>query len=127
MLLLTLGQTAENMIVTLNEKRTLNVGYYLWIFTHYTTKQTVTKIYNFLSDQSGYPDRFNSLSIDTSVEFLDTPVGMWTYDVYEQESAVNTDPTGLTKLEEGIMELRPAVAFAFDEYSQAQSFKVYGG
>jgi len=37
MLLFTFGQT-EEMIVTLNEKRTLSSGYYLFVFKNVTTK-----------------------------------------------------------------------------------------
>lgn len=127
MLLLTLGQTSENLTVTLNEKRTRTSGYYLWIFTHYTTKQTVTKIYNFLDDVSDYPDRFNQFEINTSTVFLSCPAGMWEYEIYEQASSSNIDPAGLTKVEDGILELNPATEFGREIYSQSQSFKVYVG
>lgn len=127
MLLLTLGQTAEVMTVTLNEKRTLDDGYYLFVFTHYTTKQVVTKIYAFAEDDSAYPDRFNQFEINTAIVFLNKPVGMWQYNIYEQESSSNTDPEGLTEVESGIMELRPIVQFTFEEYDGTTTYKVYGG
>lgn len=126
MLLLTKGQTSENIVVTLTERRDLTEGNYLFIFTHYTTKQIVTKIFNFLADDSDFPERFNQFEIDTSVLFDGCPVGQWTYEVYEEEGVL-IDPTGLNLLEEGILVLKPAVDFSFAEYDQAQSFKVYGG
>jgi hypothetical protein len=127
MLRLTLGQTAENIVVTLTEKRTLDEGYYLFIFTHYTTKQTVTKIYNFLADDSEFTDRFNQFEINTNTVFSGCPTGMWKYKVYEQASSSNTDPAGLTEIEDGILRLEPAAEFEREVYSQSQSFKVYAG
>lgn len=127
MLLLTLGQTSEEMVVTLNEKRTLTDGYYLFLFTHYTTKQTVTKIFAFAEDESDSTDRYNKFLVNTATTFLNKPVGMWQYNVYEQASSSNTDPTGLTKVESGILELRPATAFNFEEYDGTTTYRVYGG
>lgn len=127
MLKLTLGQTSEEMIVTLNEKRTLSSGYYLFYFTHVTTKQTVTKIYNFSEDESGYPERFNSFPINTNTVFSNKPVGHWTYSVYEQTSSSNVDPAGLTEVERGILQLKPSTEFEFEEYNEPTSFKQYAG
>lgn len=128
MLQLSFGQSAEHMIVTLNEKRTLDLGYYLFLFTHVTTKQIVTKIYSFADDLSAYQDRYNDFEIDTDTVFSGKPVGHWTYSVYEQASAVNTDPDGLTEVENGILQLTPAVPFAFVEStSGSAAFMQYGG
>lgn len=127
MIPLTLGQSSEFITVTLNEKRTIEAGYYLMVFTHYTTKQVVNKIYAFAEDESDYQDRFNQFPIDTDTVFDGCPVGMWTYRIYEQASSSNIDVTGLTEVEVGIMQLKPAVPFAFEEYSGPTSFKVYGG
>lgn len=125
MLKLTLGQSAEEMIVTLNEKRTLDSGYYLFVFTHQTNKTVVNKIYNFTEDDSDYPTRFNSFTIDTSVVFLNKPTGFWNYSIYEQESSSNTVVTGLTEVERGILKLNPATEFAFEKYNPSTSFKAY--
>jgi hypothetical protein len=127
MLNLTLGQTDEELIVTLNEKRTLDSGYYLFTFTNQTTKTVVNKIYNFSEDESDYPTRFNQFPINTNVVFDEKPTGFWHYAVYEQASSSNTDVTGLTEVERGIMKLNPATEFAFEEYNPATTFKVYGG
>jgi hypothetical protein len=127
MLSLTLGQTDETLILTLNEKRTLDSGYYLLVFTHQTTKDVVNKIYSFLDDNSSYTDRYNSFQINTNTVFTGQKTGLWRYNIYEQASAVNTDTTGLTEVETGILKLNPATSFAFDEYDQSQTFKVYNG
>lgn len=125
MLTLTQGQTAEVLIVTLNEKRTITSGYYLFLFTHILTKQEVTKVFAFVDDDSGYQERYNSFGINTSLVFVNRPVGQWVYKVYEQSSAVNTDPTGLTEVERGLMYLNPAVRFEFEMYEQGTSYKTY--
>jgi hypothetical protein len=125
---LTHGQVADEVIVTLTEKETLSEGHYLFLFTHYTTKQTVAKIYNFTDDVSTYQNRFNQFALNTSVIFSGKPTGQWLYSIYEQVSAVNTDPEqALTLLEKGIMILNPATDFAFDEYTEGTTFKAYNG
>ena len=127
MILLTEGQTAEDIVVTLNEKRTLTSGYYLFVFTHILTKNVVNKIYNFLDDSSAYQDRFNEFEINTSVVFSGQNIGQYTYQVYEQASSSNTNITGLTEVERGIMDLRPSSEFSFTEYELPTNFKAYYG
>lgn len=114
------------MIVTLNEKRTLDNGYYLFVFENVTTRDIVTKIFSFSEDESDYPERFNSFPLSSTV-FQDENTGDWRYKVYEQSSSTNTDPTGLTEVERGIMKLRPATDFSFTEYTGTTSFKQYEG
>lgn len=127
-MILTLGQTSETIIVTLNEKRTLTTGYYLFLFTHYTTKEIVTKIYNFTEDDSGYPERFNSFEINTSVVFSGRPPGQWKYSIYEQASSSNTDPLlALTEVEKGILTLKPATEFAYIKYNEPSIYTAYNG
>ena len=127
MILLQKGQTDQDIVVTLNEKRTLDDGHYLFVFTHALTRTVVNKIYSFLDDVSDFQDRYNQFEIDTSVVFLDQPTGQWNYDVYEQASSSNTVVTGLTLVETGIMQLKPATAFSFTEYNEPTSFKSYTG
>lgn len=127
MILLRKGQADEEIIVTLNEKRTLDAGYYLFVFTHVLTRTVVTKIYSFLDDVSDFQDRYNQFEIDTSVVFLDQPHGQWNYDIYEQASSTNTSTTGLTLVETGIMKLQPETEFEFTEYNEPTSFKSYTG
>lgn len=126
MILFTFGQT-EEMIVTLNEKRTLDAGYYLFVFENVTTKDRVTKIFNFTEDESAYQDRFNQFPIITSTLFSGQNTGHWRYWVYEQASSSNTDPAGLTEVENGILQLKPASGFSFVENSVATTFKEYAG
>ncbi len=126
MLVLTHGQTAEEIIVTLNEKRTLTTGYYLFYFEHITTKDIVTKVYAFAEDESDYPDRFNQFTINTSVVFLNDNSGEWTYKVYESATST-TSPTGLTEVEYGILKLNPATEFAYESYNEPTTFKQYNG
>lgn len=127
MITLNLPAESESITVTLSENRTLNAGYYLFVFTHIETKQTVTQIYNFSDDDSDYPDRYNLFFIETGVVFANRPHGFWRYEVYEQASSSNTDPEGLTEVERGIMNLIPQSAFAFEKYQGSTSFKAYAG
>ena len=127
MILLTAGQTAEGIIVTLNEKKTISSPYYLFVFTHITTKDVVKKIINSADDESSYPERFNQFTIDTSAVFLNSKVGEWNYNVYEQESDSNTDTDGLNEVEQGIMKLQPADNFEYEQYEPTTSYKTYGG
>lgn len=125
MLCFTFGQT-EEMIVTLNETRTLTSGYYLFLFENVTTRARVTKIFNFSEDESAYTDRYNQFPIVTSTTFSGQDTGHWTYKVYEQASSTNTDPTGLNEVENGILQLKPATEFSFTENSAATTFTQYG-
>ena len=126
MLLFTFGQT-EEMIVTLNERRTLAAGYYLFLFENVTTRDQVTKIFNFSDDESSYPDRYNQFPIVTSTLFAGQNTGHWTYRVYEQASSSNVDPTGLTEVETGILQLKPATVDSFVENTGATTFTQYEG
>jgi hypothetical protein len=127
MLQLTQGQAADKMVVTLNEKRTLQTGYYLFRFTHILTRGVVSKIYSFAEDNSSYPDRYNDFDINTATLFNNSPTGQWVYEVYEQASSSNTDPTGLTEVERGIMDISPSVPFEFKKYNEPTSYSVYAG
>ena len=124
MLVLTKG-TSGNFIVTLNEKKTLTEGYYLFVFRHFTTAEIVNRIYNFLEDESSYPERYNSFPFTT--EFASSSVGQWIYEIYEQASSSNTDTDGLTLVEKGVMVLNPATAFSFENYNEPTTFKQYAG
>jgi len=127
MLSLTQGQTSEKIIVTLNEKRTLDTGYYLFLFESNPKGFEATKIFAFAEDESSYPDRYNKFTLNTSVVFLNKPQGEYTYKVYEQASSTNTDPTGLTLVEYGILVLNPAVDFGYEMYNEETSYKSYNG
>lgn len=127
MLVLTQGQTAEKIIVTLNEFRTLTTGYYLFVFEHITTRDIVNKIFAFADDESTYPDRYNKFEVNTSVLFSIYSHGEWTYKIYEQANGTNTNTTGLTLLEYGILKLNPSADFSFSKYNPVTTFKQYNG
>ena len=127
MIVLTKGQPTQEIIVTLNEKRTLTAGYYLFVFSHFTTRDILNKIYNFTEDDSSYPDRYNQFEIATQTLFGAYAIGQWIYQVYEQTSSSNTDVTGLTMVEQGVMVLNPTAEFEREMYNEATTFKQYNG
>ncbi len=128
MLQFTQGNTAESFIVTLNEKKTLTAPYYLLHFKNSQTFDVVTTVINSTSDLSSYPERFNKFTINVATLFLNKNTGDWQYNIYEQASSSNTDPTLSGALvETGKMKLTPSTAFAYKAYSKDQSFKAYKG
>lgn len=124
-MVLTKGADSD-VVVTLNEKRTLSSGYHLFVFTHIVQRTVVNKIFNFLEDLSDYPDRYNKFTLPAAL-FSSSAEGRWRYEVYEQASSTNTDITGLTEVERGLMELNPSSEFSFTEYAGTTTFKEYAG
>lgn len=127
MIVLTKGQTTEEIVVTLNEKRTISSGYYLFVFTHFTTRDVVNKIFNFTEDDSSYQNRYNQFDFPTQALFGNKDAGQWVYKVYEQASSSNTNVTGLTMVEQGVMVLNPAAEFERDQYNEPASIVQYNG
>lgn len=128
MLQFTQGNTAQSLIVTLNEKKTLSAPYYLFHFKNSQTLDVVTTVIDSSDDLSLYPDRYNKFTINVSTLFLNKDTGDWQYNIYEQASDSNTDPDNATGLvETGKMKINPATEFAYTSYSQDQSFKAYRG
>lgn len=120
--------TEAVLILTLTELVTIEVPYYLFVFTHVTTKETVKFIKSEADDESSFTLRYNQFTIDPSVVFENKTIGEWHYSVYEQASSSNTDVTltgGL--LETGKMYLNRATDFSFTKYNESQTFKVYNG
>lgn len=120
--------TAAVMILTLTEKVTLATPYYLFVFTHVTTKDQVKFIKAEIDDGSDYPDRYNQFTINAATVFDDQQPGEWHYKVYQQESAVNLDPAlaGII-LEEGKLLLDRATEFEYSMYEGTTSYKTYNG
>lgn len=120
--------TTAVMILTLTEKVTIDTPYYLFVFTHVTTKDQVKFIKSEADDESDYPDRYNQFTINAATVFDDRQPGEWHYKVYQQESAVNLDPAlaGII-LEEGKLLLDRATEFEYTQYEQTASYKVYNG
>jgi hypothetical protein len=119
------NNTSETFVVTLTEKTTLSPVHYLFVFTHVTEKSSVSFVLS--TDESLYPERFNQFTINIPVRFAGAPVGQYHYRVFEQSSAENTDPEGLTEVERGRMNLIKAEPFEFTEYNETTTFKTYAG
>lgn len=128
MLELKIDQAGEKVILTLDELKTLDNPYYLFVFKHVETKQVVNFIRSQADDESQYQVRYNQFNVDSSTVFLGKATGEWRYSVYEQPGAVNTDPALATSLlEKGKMMLLPAGEFEMEMYNQSTSFKAYNG
>lgn len=104
MLVLNKGVTST-IVVTLTEKQLLTAPNYLFIFTGRTTNTQVKFVLLNAADTSLYKDRYNKFSIDHTL-FTNAKVQDYNYNIYEQASNSNLDPTGLTLLETGIMQLK---------------------
>jgi hypothetical protein len=120
--------TSAELILTLTEKVTLDVPYYLFVFTHVTTKDAVSFVKAVADDQSLYQSRYNQFTINPSVVFDEQPTGMWNYTIHEQEDDENTDVANTTSvLEYGKLILDRATAYAPTQYNSATSYKAYNG
>lgn len=120
--------TEASIILTLTEQATLPEPNYLFVFTHVTTKDVVPLILLNGDDLSNYAQRFNEFAINPSEVFAGYQPGEWHYQVYEQESAENTDLlAALTLLEQGKLLLDRSEEFAFDMYDSPTSYKTYNG
>jgi len=126
MLVLTKENETDNVIVTLNEKRTIEDPYYLFVFEHVTTKQQVKIVIPATAELSEYPDRYNEFTLSTSVLFVASEAGQFNYFVYEQESDSNTDTAGLALVETGKAVLN-TLQFNYTGYETTTSYKGYGG
>lgn len=128
MLNLHISEASEKIVLTLKELQTLQSPYYLFVFTHIETKTVVSLIKSQSDEESLYTYRYNKFSIATSSLFLNKPVGNWLYDIYEQTSSSNTNPSLADNfLESGRMNLYPATEFEFENYNPSTTFKAYNG
>ena len=120
--------TQAVMILTLTELVTLSTPYYLFVFTHVTTKEAVAFVKAEADDESMFPERYNQFTIDASAAFAGKQLGEWHYKVYEQDNADNLNPDSATGLlEEGKLLLDRATDFEYDMYNNSTSYKVYNG
>jgi hypothetical protein len=117
----------KDIIVTLSENVTLDEPYYLFVFTHITTKEVISFIKGLSDDLSDFTDRYNKFLVLSSV-FEDASIGQYEYAVYEQESDSNTDTSLTTSLlEVGKAELKTDSPYSVTEYSLTTSYIEYGG
>ena len=122
MIQLTKGQT-QFVYLTLTEKQTIATPNYLFTFKNRSTNQEVKFVLLYAADVSLYKERYNKFSIKVDKYFSSKPRGQWTYSVYEQTSTSNTDETGLTLLESGIMWLNDAEEI-YTEYQTKDTYKI---
>ena len=122
MIRFTKGQT-QNIILTLTEKQLLTNPNYLFVFTDRSANTEVKFVKLNATDLSLYKDRYNEFSIVTNTNFGSSLNGQYVYQVYEQASTSNTNPTGLNLLETGIMEL-VGTPFEFTEYSTTDTYTI---
>lgn len=122
MIRLTKGQT-QNIILTLTEKQLLTNPNYLFVFTNRSANTEVKFVKLNATDVSIFKDRYNEFSIVTNTNFGSSLNGQYVYEVYEQTSTTNTNPTGLNLLETGIMEL-VGQAFSYTQYSTDDTYKI---
>ena len=122
MIRFTKGQT-QNIILTLTEKQLLTNPNYLFVFTNRSANTEVKFVKLNATDVSLYKDRYNEFSIVTNTNFGSSLNGQYVYQVYEQASTSNTNPTGLNLLETGIMEL-VGTPFEFTEYSTTDTYTI---
>jgi hypothetical protein len=116
------GQT-QSIILTLTEKQLLTNPNYLFVFTNRSANTEVKFVKLNATDVSIFKDRYNEFSIVTNTNFGSSLNGQYVYEVYEQTSTTNLNPTGLNLLETGIMEL-VGEAFSYTQYSTNDTYKI---
>jgi hypothetical protein len=122
MIRLTKGAT-QSIILTLTEKQLLTNPNYLFVFTNRSANTEIKFVLLNAADISQYKDRYNEFSIVTNTNFGTALNGQYDYQIYEQTSTSNTNPTGLNMVESGIMEL-VGTPFEFTEYQTTDTYKI---
>jgi len=122
MIQLTKGVT-QFMYLTLTEKELLVNPNYLFVFRSRSTNTEVKFVLLNNTDISLFKDRYNKFSLVTNTYFNTSLIGQYTYEIYEQASSSNTNPSGLNMLESGIMMLNEA-ATIFTSYQTTDTFKI---
>jgi hypothetical protein len=122
MIQLTKGAT-EFIYLTLTEKETIPTPNYLFVFKNRSTNNEVKFVLLYAADVSQYKERYNKFSIKVDKYFSSKPRGQYSYYVYQQTSTSNTDITGLTELESGVMWLNETEN-VYTEYQTNDTFKV---
>lgn len=116
------------LILTLTELVSLPDPYFLFVFTHVTTKDIVAFLKFSDDDESPHPERYNQYTIEPVSLFASMPPGEWHYQVHEQASDTNLDPAlAGAVLEFGKLILDRSTEFAFQQYDSLTSFKTYNG
>jgi hypothetical protein len=96
----------------------------LFIFTNRVTQEVV----KFVVTNTSNTLRYDVFYLDVDSKFSTAETGMWTYQIYEQSSSSNTNPTGLNQVEDGYMYLNSAIVFEPTTYNeQSNTFITYNG
>jgi hypothetical protein len=123
MIVLTKGET-KNIYFTGSESALLINPYFLFVFTNRITQEVV----KFVVTNTSTTLRFDTFSLNVDSKFSSSETGMWTYQIYEQASSTNTNPTGLNQVEDGYMYLNSAITFEPTTYNeQSNTFITYNG
>jgi len=119
---LTKGET-NTIVMTLTEKELLTSPNYLFVFTNRSSNEVVKFVKLNNTDISLYKDRYNEFSIVTNTYFSNALEGQYTYEIYEQASTSNTNPSGLNKLETGIMWLSGST-LSYNQYTTTDTYTI---
>jgi hypothetical protein len=122
MIQLTKGVT-QFIYLTLTEKQTISSPNYLFVFKNRSTNFEVKFVLLNAADVSLFKERYNKFSLNVDKYFSSKPRGQYIYSVYQQTSTSNTDPSGLTELESGIMWLNDAEN-VYTEYKTTDTYKI---
>jgi hypothetical protein len=119
---------SAELILTLTENVSIQNPYYLFVFTHVLTKETVAFVLSTADDESFYTERYNMFTINPAVLFAGKQPGEWHYAIYQQAGSDSIDVAlTLGELENGKMMLLRDVDFSFAKYESETSFKTYNG
>jgi hypothetical protein len=123
MINLTKGQT-QTIIFTGTEQALLTSPFFLFICKCRGTNSEVAFV---VENESEYTSRYDKATVIVNDHFENEDCGLWEYEIYEQASSTNVDPTGLNKVEEGFINLHPATEFEPTVYeSQTNTVTTYG-
>jgi hypothetical protein len=96
--------TTQTVYLTLTEKVSLSNPKFLFEFIN---NESQSKYYCISANLSAFKERFDSFSIrlmaspNNLIGQINLSVGEYDYNVYEQTSTTNLNPSGLNKLENG--------------------------
>lgn len=122
MIHLTKGET-NTIVLTLTEKQLLTNPNYLFVFTNRSNNEVIKFVKLNGTDTSLYKDRYNEFSIVTNTYFNSALDGQYTYEIYEQVSTSNTNPSGLNKLETGIMWLVGSI-LTYNQFTTTDTYTI---
>lgn len=123
--------TTNYTILTLSEKTTLTNAVYLFEVTNDVTNDV---IYFIAPDTSGNKERYNKITIiESSTELplvgqITFPtLGSYKYNVYEQTSTTNLDPSGLNLIDKGKIKVSDTEVANPTYNGNQTNYIVYGG